>query len=295
MATVVIPIPHLDFDPTEVAIPWKILRKHGHQVLFATPDGQPGQADSMMLSGEGLDFWGFVPGLKSLKLLGLTLRANAEARSAYASMQSDAAFCAPLSYSDLRAADFDGLLLPGGHRARGMRAYLESEVLQRFIAEFFDEDKPVAAICHGVLAAARSVSPRTGKPVLFGRQTTALPWKLEKSAWSMMKFAGRFWDADYYRTYVEQRGDPAGYWGVEGEVRRSLAQASDFQDVQAGAPGFFRKTSGLFRDSDADTGAAFVVVDRNYVSARWPGDAHLFASTFAGVLERAAIHAGKPG
>ena len=30
---------------------------------------------------------------------------------------------------------------------------------------------------------------------------------------------------------------------------------------------------------------AFVVRDRNYVSARWPGDAHTFAKTFAGMLQ----------
>ncbi|MFZ6645021.1 type 1 glutamine amidotransferase domain-containing protein [Undibacterium sp. TJN25] len=293
MARIIIPLPSLDFDPSEVAIPWKILRRHGHQVLFATPDGHTGRADALMLSGEGLDFWGFLPGLKNLKLLGLALRANAEARQAYADMENDAAFCAPLKYGDLRVESFDGLLLPGGHRARGMRAYLESEVLHRFIAGFFDEDKPVAAICHGVLAAARSVSARTGKPVLHGRQTTALPWKLESSAWSMMRFAGRFWDAGYYRTYAEQQGEPAGYWSVEGEVRRALAQDSDFKNVPAGTPGFFRKTSGLFRDSDTDTSAAFVVVDGNYVSARWPGDAHLFATTFADVLSREFARTGQ--
>jgi len=31
---------------------------------------------------------------------------------------------------------FDGLLLPGGHRARGMREYLESEILQKLVGDF---------------------------------------------------------------------------------------------------------------------------------------------------------------
>ena len=31
----------------------------------------------------------------------------------------------------------DGLLLPGGHQARGMRAYLESSVLRRLVADAF--------------------------------------------------------------------------------------------------------------------------------------------------------------
>jgi putative intracellular protease/amidase len=61
---------------------------------------------------------------------------------------------------------FDGLLLPGGHRARGMREYLESNVLQRLVAQFFEACLPVAAICHGVLLAARSVD--------FGRRLRAI-------------------------------------------------------------------------------------------------------------------------
>jgi hypothetical protein len=43
-------------------------------------------------------------------------------------------------------------------------------------------------------------------------------------------------------------------------------------------------TSGLARDSETDTTSAFVVADDAPVSARWPGDAHPFARTFAGLL-----------
>ena len=46
-----------------------------------------------------------------------------------------------------------------------------------------------------------------------------------------------------------------------------------------------RKTSGLVRDTMDDATPAFVVRDRNYVSARWPGDVHTFAKTFAGLLK----------
>ena len=102
-----------------------------------------------------------------------------------------------------------------------MRQYLEDPLLQRFVAEFFDADKPVAAICHGVVLAARSISPRTGKSVLFGRKTTALTWALEKAAWLTMKFFGRVWDPGYYRTYVELSGEPPGYRSVQAEVTRA--------------------------------------------------------------------------
>lgn len=282
--TVIMPLPNLDFDPSEAAVSWLVIRQAGHQVRFATPDGLVAQADPLMLSGEELDWWGWVPGLKRFKLLGLALRANADARAAYAQMAADPAFLQPLRFDQLNPADYDGLMLPGGHRARGMRAYLENTALQRFVATFFDADKPVAAVCHGVVLAARSQSANTGKSVLYGRKTTALTWKLERSAWNLMKFLGRVWDPAYYRTYLEQPGQSAGYASVESEVRRALASSDDFLDVPASAGDHFRKASGLFRDTMSDARPAFVVQDGNYVSARWPGDVHTFAQTFVAVL-----------
>jgi putative intracellular protease/amidase len=113
------------------------------------------------------------------------MRANRNARAAYAQMIADPHYGAPVRWDNINPAEFDGLLLPGGHRARGMREYLESEILQRHVASFFEQEKPIAAICHGVLLAARSVSPQTGRSVLHGYQTTALTWALENSAWSL--------------------------------------------------------------------------------------------------------------
>jgi putative intracellular protease/amidase len=292
--TVLIPLPSLDFDPSEVAVSWRILTSRGHQVVFATPDGKAAEADPLMLSGEGLDAWGWIPLLKKIKLLGLALRANTAARADYAALAGDSAFQAPLAYAELDVARYDGLLLPGGHRARGMLAYLESQPLQDFTGAFFDSGKPVAAICHGVVLAARSRSPRSGKSALHGRKTTALTWKLERSAWNLMKFCGRFWDPAYYRTYGEQVGEAAGYRGVQAEVTRALAQPGDFINVAAGAPNHFRKSSGLFRDSADDSRPAFVVQDGNYVSARWPGDVHRFAAAFSLLLEDGLPACGPP-
>jgi putative intracellular protease/amidase len=183
----------------------------------------------------------------------------------------------------LRGADFDALLLPGGH-AQGMREYLESATLHNVVGEFFDAGKPVAAICHGVVLAARSVSSRTGKSVLHGRKTTALTWKLERSAWRLSRYAGRWWDRDYYRTYRENPGDAPGYWSVQSEVTRALSDRADFREVPPSGPHHWRKSSGLFRDTPHDERPAFVVRDGNYLSARWPGDVHTFARTFARML-----------
>jgi putative intracellular protease/amidase len=281
--TVLIPLPRSDFDPSEAAVSWQILNRNGHRVVFATPDGQPAAADPLMLTGEGLDFWGFVPVLRKVKMLGLALRANAAARDAYAAMERDPSFLNPLRYEQLRVTNFDGLLLPGGHCSRGMREYLESPLLQAFVGTFFDASMPVAAICHGVVLAARSRSAK-GRSSLHGRRTTALTWKLESSAWMLMRFLGRFWNPSYYRTYSEQRGEPRGFRSVQAEVTRELATAEDFLDVPDDARDHFRKSSGLFRDSMDDTRPAFVVVDGNYVSARWPGDVHAFATKYSEVL-----------
>lgn len=49
--------------------------------------------------------------------------------------------------SEARSADFDALLLPGGER--NPAALRKDQEAIRFIREFGDEDKPIAAICHG--------------------------------------------------------------------------------------------------------------------------------------------------
>lgn len=283
MTRVLVLLPALDFDPSEAAVGWRVLANAGHTVSFATPDGRPAVADDMMLTGKGLDLWGAIPLLRNLPLVGLLMRANRDARAAYAEMIADPNYVAPLRWDAVDASAFDALLLPGGHRARGMREYLESEILQRQVADFFDEEKPVAAICHGVLLAARSISKRTGRSVLWGYQTTALTWAFENSAWSVARFT-RFWDPNYYRTYVEQNGQRAGFMSVQQEVTRALARAEDFRDVPKADPDYRRKTSGLERDSMDNERPAFVVRDRNYVSGRWPGDAHTFAKVFASML-----------
>jgi putative intracellular protease/amidase len=282
MAKVLIPLPRRDFDPSEVAISFGVLARLGHGVTFATPDGQPAHADDLMLTGEGLDIWGFIPGLKHLVGIGRLMRANADARKAYAAMEQGPAFKAPLTWRQARRDNFDGLLLPGGHRARGMREYLESEILQKLVAEFFAAGSPVAAICHGVLLAARSFAAHD-RSVLYGRRTTALTWAFERKAAQVGRIV-RFWDPHYYRTYQDEPGQPKGFMSVQQEVTRALAGPQDFLDVPPDDPNYRAKVSGMVRDTFDDDSPAFVVRDGNYVSARWPGDVHAFVKTFAAAL-----------
>lgn len=251
MATVLVPLPRADFDPTESGVPWRILAEAGHACVFATPDGQPARADVRMLRGTGLG------------LLGPLLRAQAGAVADYERMVASPAFRAPLSWDAIAAADaarpFDALLLPGGH-APGMREYLESAALQSIVARFFARQRPVAAICHGTVLAARSRGP-DGRSVLHGRRTTGLTRQLEMLAWRLTRHRL----GDYYRTYPRT---------VQEEVTFVLASPADFV---AGPP-------ALLRDSDAHPGRGFIVRDGAYLSARWPGDAHRFAHELARML-----------
>ncbi|MGH3971075.1 MAG: type 1 glutamine amidotransferase domain-containing protein [Mycobacterium sp.] len=283
MGTVLIPIPDRDFDPTEVAISWHVLSNNGHRVVFATQSGNPAVADDIMVTGRGLDFWSAIPVLGALAIVGRVLRANKDARRAYRNMLRSTEYQRPTAWSETTLDGIDALLLPGGHRARGMRAYVDSDVLHRLVVDAFSRGVIVAAICHGVLLAARSVDPATGRSVLYGRKTTALTWALERSAWRLTRLT-RFWDSNYYRTYVEEPGQPTGYMSVQSEVTRTLESPTDFCDVVRGSSHWRLKTSGLARDTATDSRPAFVVDDGAYLTARWPGDTHTFAMVLSDKL-----------
>ena len=113
MATLLMPLPDSDFDPTESGLPWRTMRDHGHNVMFATPTGRIARADPKMVTGEGLG------------ILSQLLKADANGLSAYLHMEQSEAFRRPISYGEIRAVNFDALLLTGGH-APGMRVYLGS-------------------------------------------------------------------------------------------------------------------------------------------------------------------------
>jgi putative intracellular protease/amidase len=164
------------------------------------------------------------------------------------------AFQRPISWAQIQPSDYDALLLAGGH-APGMRQYLGSPALQEKIAQSWALQRPVGAICHGVIPLARS-KDRSGKSVLHGARTTCLTKLQERAAYFLTAWKlGR-----YYRTY------PAY---VEDEVKAALADP---------AAQFERGPLALTaRGTDTDDGPAFVVEDGRYVSARWPGDAYLFA------------------
>ncbi len=69
------------------------------------------------------------------------------------------------SFADVKAENYDALVIPGGRAPEYLRL---NPVVLGIVRHFFDANKPVAAICHGaqILAAAG---------VLAGRQCSAYP------------------------------------------------------------------------------------------------------------------------
>jgi putative intracellular protease/amidase len=245
---VLLPLPDRDFDVTEVAVPWALLREAGHDVVFATErPGTVPAADPRLLTGVLFGQLGAAP----------------EARKRYYELVAAPEFRATLAWDTLDPAAFDGLILPGGH-APGMRQYLGSQVLREQVARFWSLDRPVGAICHGVLVLARTLDPATGRSVLADRLTTCLPKYMERSAYLTTAWRlGR-----YYRTYPRY---------VEDEVRAALAHPDE--QFERGP------RTVTARGTATDDTPAFAVQDRNYVSARWPGDAYLFGRRFCALLE----------
>lgn len=249
---ILIPLPATDFDPTEAGVTWKILNDGGIKIVFATPYGNISRGDERMITGRGLGIWS-----------GL-LKADSTGVAAYSEMLQSKEFQNPLRWADAQSDDFDGLVIPGGH-APGMREYLESTVLQKLIADIFAANKLIGAICHGVVLVARSKS-KSGRSVLEGYKVTALLRTQEMTAWALTYL----WLKNYYRTYDET---------VQFEVSRNLADPKDF--ISGPIP--------LNRDSLQHLDRGFIIKDRNLITARWPGDAHLFGKTLVNELSRCML------
>src|ERR1700730_4927719 len=115
---VLMPLPDRDFDTTEVAVPWRLLRDRAHEVVFATEHGRRTPAcDQRLLDG----------------VIFGKLGAKPEPIEFYRQLTEAPEFRVPISWAEIEPAAFDGLVLPGGH-APGMRQYLGSPELQERVA-----------------------------------------------------------------------------------------------------------------------------------------------------------------
>ena len=74
-------------------------------------------------------------------------------------------FALTADFAKVQVGNYDGLVVPGGRAPEYLR--LDSQVLQ-IVRQFFEADKPVAAVCHGLQLLATA-------GVLKGRTCTAYP------------------------------------------------------------------------------------------------------------------------
>lgn len=123
----------------EIMVPFQALQAVGHQVHAVCPDKKAGEyVRTAVHDFEGDQTYSEKPGHN------FTLNAT---------------------FDNIKPEDYDALVIPGGRAPEYIR--LNPRVLE-IVRHFADEQKPIAAICHGaqVLAAAG---------VLTGRKATAYP------------------------------------------------------------------------------------------------------------------------
>ncbi|KAI1826386.1 class I glutamine amidotransferase-like protein [Xylaria intraflava] len=233
-------------DPTETAVPWSAFKTAGYEVSFATETGKTPRCDKKMLEGI------------TQKLLG----AKKEVVATYRTMQQSEEMLHPLSWStpDFSLDPYDLVIFPGGHE-KSVRQLIESPIVHSLMLQYFPQTKKpgrkvVGAVCHGVMALSES-KDANGRSILHDCVTTALPAKFEQTAyWSTRAFLG-----DYYKTFGH------GSENVQQSVTKVLASPDQFKLSLNPGP--------------------FVVEDEhyNYISARWPGDAELFAEEIIKLIE----------
>src|SRR3981189_1856724 len=99
MARVLVPVPDADFDPTESAVPWRVLTDAGHEVVFATEKGAVPACDPLLVKGVVFGELGAKPEPKRL----------------YAEMAASKELRAPITWKEIDPSAYDALVLPGGH------------------------------------------------------------------------------------------------------------------------------------------------------------------------------------
>lgn len=123
----------------ETMVPFQTLQAVGHQVDAVCPDKKKGEYIATAIH----DF---------------------EGEQTYSEKRGHN-FTLNATFADIRAEDYDALVIPGG---RGPEYLRLNPTVIKIVQHFFEHNKPVAAVCHGaqLLAAAK---------VLEGRQCSAYP------------------------------------------------------------------------------------------------------------------------
>lgn len=123
----------------ETMVPFQMLTMTGHEVHTVCPDKKKGESVKTAIHDFGGDqTYSEKPGHN---------------------------FQLNYSFSDVKAEQYDALVIPGGRAPEYLR--LNKEVIN-IVKHFFEADKPVASHCHGIQVL-------TAAGVLKGRKLTAYP------------------------------------------------------------------------------------------------------------------------
>jgi putative intracellular protease/amidase len=127
------------FWAEELVAPMRVFDDAGIDVTFATPGRVRPTVDEASLSPEA---------------------AGGEERAAELREELDALFdrlSSPLRLEDVSPDDYDGVFIPGGHGP--MEDLAVSEELGQLLTTMLDDDKVVAAVCHGPAALLSATRP----------------------------------------------------------------------------------------------------------------------------------------
>jgi protease I len=161
----------------EVMVPFQALQMVGHTVHAVCPDKQSGDVVRTAVHDfEGDQTYSEKPGHN---------------------------FALNAAFVDVRAADYDALVIPGGRAPEYIR--LNEKVLET-VRHFASEGKPIAAVCHGaqVLAAAG---------VLEGKSCSAYP----AVGPDVTRSGGRFMDIPVDQAHVDGNLVTAPAWPAHPE------------------------------------------------------------------------------
>ncbi|MFQ3544972.1 type 1 glutamine amidotransferase domain-containing protein [Halobacillus rhizosphaerae] len=140
-----------------------------------------------------------------------------------------------LKTSEVAAKDFDAIFLPGGHGT--MFDLPKDEKLQELLRDFYETDKPVAAVCHGPSGLV-GATLSNGEPLVAGKRVNAFTDLEEKDTTldQYMPFLLETKIRDLGATFVA-----APNWSVHVEVDGNLITGQNPQSTVAVAQEFIKK------------------------------------------------------
>jgi putative intracellular protease/amidase len=157
----------------ELQAPWDALRKAGHQLTLATPQGK--KPLPLKISVDP----GFMDPMQNYQVN------PPEVCARVMELAQGSEWADPISVRDARMADYDGIVIAGGLGA--MLDLGNNQPLHKLVLEGYKSGKLVGAICYAVAVLAFTRDPEAGyKSVIHGRRVTAHP---------------RAWDFDVDFTY----------------------------------------------------------------------------------------------